>query len=118
MFPTIIKGLRGSDTSIEIVTQLTLETIRMGVRNYYVRDSTVYIFVTESISPQDKNPRLKRIEYTDADILECKIATFFRSVLRIGKVETFMNYNAERVIAKMEQLEKEAIKFEERNKDP
>ena len=45
MFPDIIKGLRGTDTSIEFITTLTLQNIRISVRNYRAERRTGYIFV-------------------------------------------------------------------------
>jgi hypothetical protein len=45
MFPEIIKGLRGTDTNIEYVTTLTLENIRMAVRNFTATRKTAFIFV-------------------------------------------------------------------------
>ena len=76
MFPTIIKGIRGSDTSIEFVTELTLQTIRMGVKNFPAVQKSVYIFIQTSATPVE-NPRLKPIEYTNADMLANKARMFF-----------------------------------------
>ena len=53
MFPAIIKGLRGSDTNIEIVTVLSLENIRMAVKNFVVTQKTAYIFVQTELKIQD-----------------------------------------------------------------
>ena len=53
MFPAIIKGLRGSDTNIEIVTILTLENIRMAVKNFVATRKTAYIFVQTELEFHD-----------------------------------------------------------------
>ena len=45
MFPDVIKQLRGTDTDIEIVTTLSLQKIRMAVKNFPAVRKSAYIFV-------------------------------------------------------------------------
>ena len=53
LFPTVIRGLRGSDTSIEYITTLTLQTIRMAVKNFTAVRKTAFIFVQTELKIHD-----------------------------------------------------------------
>ena len=57
LFPTVIRGLRGSDTSIEYVTTLTLQTIRMPVANFKAVRKTAYTFVQTNLIAQEQGYR-------------------------------------------------------------
>ena len=54
LFPTVIRGLRGSDTSIEYITTLTLQTIRMAVKNFTAVRKTAFIFVQTELKIHDQ----------------------------------------------------------------
>ena len=54
LFPTVIRGLRGSDTSIEYVTTLTLQTIRMAIKNFTAVRKTAFIFVQTELKIHDQ----------------------------------------------------------------
>ena len=113
MFPTIIKQLRGSDTDIEFVTTLTLQTIRLAVKNFVAVRKSAYIFVQTDLMHQKelnfhrqieeqirKNGRLPvgteaetdelligyryfRIEYTDAMARAKAAEKFYKEILKI-----------------------------------
>ena len=57
LFPTVIKQLRGSDTSIEYVTTLTLQTIRMEIKNFTAVWKTAFIFVQTELKIQNEQRR-------------------------------------------------------------
>ena len=63
MFPNVIKQLRGTDTNIEYVTTLTLQKIRMAVKNFPSRRKSAYIFVQTDLKIQREEMRLGRIKY-------------------------------------------------------
>ena len=89
MFPTIIKGLKGTDTNIEIVTQLTLETIRMSVNNFRAVRKTAFIFVYTELKIVNEALLLKQIKKWDQElaagemserIYKCQIAAYPLSI--------------------------------------
>ena len=57
LFPTVIRQLRGSDTSIEYVTTLTLQTIRMEIKNFTAVRKTAFIFVQTELKIQNEQRR-------------------------------------------------------------
>ena len=63
MFPTVIKQLKGSDTSIEIVTTLTLETVRMSVKNFRAVRTSAYIFVQTELMHQKEVEDIETFNY-------------------------------------------------------
>ena len=63
MFPNVIKQLRGTDTNIEYVTTLTLQKIRMAVKNFPSLRKSAYIFVQTDLKIQREEMRLGRIKY-------------------------------------------------------
>ena len=52
MFPNVIKQLRGTDTNIEFITTLTLQKIRMAVKNFPAVRKSAYIFVQTDLKVQ------------------------------------------------------------------
>ena len=62
MFPKVIKQLRGTDTNIEIVTTLTLQKIRMAVKNFPAVRKTAYIFVQTELKVQDEKQYRVRLD--------------------------------------------------------
>ena len=82
----------------------------MSVRNYKAIKSTVKIFVTTSLIPEDS--RLKTIEYKNAMGLARNAERFFREILKIGNIEILRNLNRDEVIKALENIEERAKQFE------
>ena len=111
LFPNVLKNLISKDASFEMVSSQTLQTLQLNFDANTIKKHRVTIFVTTELQGKDGSPSLT---YDNALEKGKKLEELFTNpeLLPADKTELCVNFSRDQVIAKFNELNKEAEEHE------